>query len=113
MKKTILIAAVALMSTAASARNAVFTGNPGNERFMGNPDTMDHILLDLPDPAIGNKAASMTEPRDFYGTSKQEMSTGSTDRTWMSHTRDVNPDVYGNIILDVHPELVPAWSDYR
>lgn len=110
MKRSIAVAIAALMSTTAWAHSGL---------FQGNIDTEGHVLLDIPEPSWAAESMSMQEPpadtmatREFYGTSQPEMVTRSIDQTLLNQGHDVVPDLYGNVILDVHPELIPAWS-YR
>ena len=120
MKTTLAIAITALMCSSAWARNDVFTGNPGNDHFMGNPDNMDHILLNLGDASAASQGMGSTgmqaqamqksEGGEYYGTSKQESGSAGDRPGWTR--RSVEPDLFGNVILDVHPELIPAYKDY-
>ncbi len=110
MKRSFAFAIAALMSTTAWAHSGL---------FRDNIDTADHVLLDVPEPAWVSESRSMQAPpdntmaaRDFYGTSQPEMVTRSIDQTLLSQGHDVVPDLYGHVIMDVHPELIPAWS-YR
>jgi hypothetical protein len=110
MKRTIALAIAALMSTTAWAHSGL---------FRDNIDTMDHVLLDVPEPMRTSESSmehvrpeGTMASRDFYGTSQPEIVTRSIDQTLLNQGHDVVPDLYGNVILDVHPELIPAWS-YR
>ncbi len=110
MKRTIALAIAALMSTTAWAHSGL---------FRDNIDTMGHVLLDVPEPMRTSESITVyVQPedtmasRDFYGTSQPEIVTRSIDQTLLNQGHDVVPDLYGHVILDVHPELIPAWS-YR
>ena len=110
MKRSIAFAIGALLSTTAWAHSGL---------FQNNIDTFGHVLLDIPEPTWVSESSSMQAPpentmtaRDYYGTSQPEMVTRSIDQTLLSQGHDVVPDLYGHVILDVHPELIPAWS-YR
>lgn len=110
MKRSIAFAIAALMSTTAWSYDGI---------FRGNIDTIDHVLLDVPAPVRTLESETVyvvsddsLAARDFYGTSQPEMVTRSIDQTALNQGHDVVPDLYGNVIMDVHPELIPAWS-YR
>jgi hypothetical protein len=97
MKKTLAIAVSVLLSSPAWA---------DYEFLRGNPDTMDHILLDLPQPTKA-MSAPMSEPREFYGTSQPVtvIRYQAPDLTTQSRGHEVATDVYGSVLLDV--QLTP------
>ena len=110
MKRSIAFAIAALMSTTAWAHSGL---------FRDNVDTLGHVLMDIPVPVRTLESETVyvvpddsKAAQDFYGTSQQEIVPRSIDQTLLNQGHDVVPDLYGNVIMDVHPELIPAWS-YR
>jgi hypothetical protein len=102
MKKTLAIAVSVLLSSPAWA---------DYEFLRGNPDTMDHILLDLPQPTKA-MSAPINEPREFYGTSQPVtvIRYQAPDLTTQSRGHEVATDVYGSVLLDVQPSLIKTWG---
>lgn len=92
MNKLIAITAASLLSTAAWS----------NDIFRGNPDTMDHVLLDN---STMNARAEKGEG-DFYGTSLAAWGGSVNSGSAAAEKGNGNADEYGSVIFDVRPDLI-------